>query len=72
MERFVEINRLKYNLENRIIREWALKFGIVKVSVLIEVHRDLYLGGERVRRRDLSPNDRDIIKRVFSWWRGNS
>ena len=72
METYEQINRLKYNIENKTLKDWALKFGITDLASLLETHRELYLGGTMVRRKDLSANDRDIIKRVFSWLRGNS
>lgn len=72
METYEQISRLKYDLEDKTLKDWALKYGITDLASLIETHKEIYLGGVMIRKRDLSANDKDIIKRVFSWLRGNS
>ena len=72
MESYEQISRLKYDLEDKTLKYWALKYGITDLASLIETHKEICLGGVMVRKRDLSANDKDIVKRVFSWLRGNS
>lgn len=66
------LNRLKYDLENKVLREWALKYGVVDTACIVESHRDVYLGGERVQWKSLSKNDKDILLKAVLWMRSNS
>ena len=72
MEKYEQISRLKYDLEDKTLKDWALKYGTTDLASLIENHKEIYLGGVMIRKRDLSANDKVIIKRVFLWLRGNS
>lgn len=71
METYEQISGLKYDLEDKTLKDWALKYGITDLASLIETHKEIYLGGVMIRKRDLSVNDKVIIKRVFLWLRGN-
>lgn len=73
MENYTRINELKYKLENKQYKAWAIKYGITH---LCSVVRGLLLcGGGSFGTVEVTPqnvlalsqNDRDIIARVLAW-----
>lgn len=72
METYEQISRLKYDLESKTLKDWALKYGIVDLARRIGSFKEIYLGSVLIRRSDLPTNDKDVIKRVRLWLYGNS
>ena len=63
---------MKYDLESKTLKDWALKYGIVDLARRIGTFKEIYLGSVLIRRSDLPTNDKDVIKRVRLWIYGNS
>lgn len=61
---------LKYDIQNKVLKEWALKYGVLDLVMIMCSFKELYLGNTFIDnkfRSSLSTNDKMIINAVYEF-----